>query len=231
MLRKISMLIGSLFVAAALVFLTPALSEARGGGGHGGGGFHAGGFHVGGFHTGGYHVGHYGYGGSYYLHPYGGYHHHDLYRSYYGGGYPYYYNGYPYYYGYPSYYGDYYPDYGLSTSGYLDSGSLGTTTDPLNQPSTTAPTPSEAAAHITVTLPANAQLWFNDALMLTTGPVREFDTPPVAQGKQFKYTVKATWKEDNKDVTQTQQVTFTAGQIVQVKFPVPAKTTGQTAPR
>ena len=61
--------------------------------------------------------------------------------------------------------------------------------------------------------------------------VREFDTPPLAQGKQFKYTVKATWKEDNKDVTQTQQVTFTAGEIVQVKFPVPAKTTGQTAPR
>jgi uncharacterized protein (TIGR03000 family) len=140
MFRKIFSYSGPLFLAGAIAFVTPGVSQGQhGGGGHGGGGHggggHAGGGHVGGGHFGGSHSGgahfnggHFGgthsggHQGGYYHHGYGGYYHggHHHYPGYgYGlyGYYPYYDSG--------PYYGDYYPyDYYGSSPSY-DSGYTG----------------------------------------------------------------------------------------------------------
>ena len=228
MLRRTFAIGGTLLVAAALVFLTPSSSQARGGGGgHGGGGFHGGGFHGGGFHGGGFHYG--GYHGGY---NYGGY----RYGGYRYGGYRYrpYYGGYGYY-GYYPYYSNYYLD--DSSPYYSPDQSWGLTYDPspsssAYQSSSFYP-PSSAqdnmAAHLTVTLPEDAEIWFNGTAMTTTGSVREFTSPPLTPGKKYTYDVRARWNENGHEVTQTQQVEVTAGGLANVRFPVPSKTAEQAS--
>ena len=250
MLRRTFAIGGTLLVSAALVFLTPSASQARGGG-HGGGGFHGGSFHGGGFHAGGYHYGgyHYGgyhYGGYHYRPNYGGYHYGGYhYRPYYGGYYgyyPYYYNNYPYYGSYP-YYSTSTPssgsvyDPGYSSSSYqpapssTDGVTAGGSTLGSDQPSSafTSPGQGDTSAHLTVTVPADAEIWFEGTAMTSTGPVREFTSPPLTPGKKYTYDVRARWNENGHEVTQTQQVEVTAGGLANVFFPVPPKTAAQTS--
>ena len=75
--------------------------------------------------------------------------------------------------------------------------------------------------------PGAARLWFEDTQTTTTGAVREFASPPLTPGTQYTYTVRATWTENGRDVTQTQQVGVTAGARVAVDFPVKPESTGQ----
>ena len=172
---------------------------------------------------GGYRGGWYGRGGHY------GYGH---YRGYYGGYgyYPYYgyYGGYPYYdnYSYPSYdsgsydtygdaadsyYGDVAPDYGYSSpapaAGYQ-----------ALYPSTTAAVQPDATAHISVKVPADALVTFNGTRTTSTGPVRQFESPPLAAGK-YAYDVEARWNEGGKEVTQTRHLTVAPGAHLEVEFP------------
>jgi uncharacterized protein (TIGR03000 family) len=209
------------------------------GGFHPGGGFHAGGFHPGGFggyhsggYRGGYHYGypHYGYGG--------GYRHYYPRYGYYGyGAYPFYgsylYNNYldsPYYasgggydtgtYGYDGGIAPYYPDdYTAVTppdAGYPAYSPLATGTD---QPDT--------IAHVSVKVPADAQVWFDDTQTTSTGPVRQFDSPPLSPGSQYSYEIRARWNDNGHEVTQTQHIGVTAGAHVNVSFPVASKTGDQ----
>jgi uncharacterized protein (TIGR03000 family) len=82
-----------------------------------------------------------------------------------------------------------------------------------------APTPLETRSHFTVTVPADARLWFAGSLTTSTGRTREFDTPPVVSGKKYVYDVRAIWMEGGKEVTQTQRVEFEGGARVEVTFP------------
>ena len=240
MLRRTFTFGGTLLVAAALVFLTPGSSQARGGF-HGGGGGHGGGFHGGGFHSGGFHTG--GFHGSYrpYYHNYGGYrpyyHNYGHYRSY--GYYPYYYPYYSTYYPYSSTYypysDNYYPY--SDTSDPADGSDLGSgsTYDPGPSGSayqssssyTPSPAQGDTAAHLTVTVPADAELWFEGTKVTTSGSVREFTSPPLTPGKKFTYDVRARWQEGDREVTQKQEVGVAAGAQVRVEFPVPSRTVGQ----
>jgi uncharacterized protein (TIGR03000 family) len=238
---------GVLLVAAALVFVTPGLSQAQRGG-HGGG-FHGGGFHgggggfrAGGVHVGGYHGG--GYRGGYHA---GGYH--PYYRGYhsgvygYYGGYPYYggyYGGYPYYGGYYGsnygsypYYSGYYPAYGyypyyssgLSSDSVYDPGYSGVTLGSDQFPSlSTSPAPASTGAQVTVTVPRGAEVWFDDMPTTSTGPVREFHSPSLTPGNRYTYTVRARWMVNGREVTQTQRIGVTAGGHVDVRFPAPSGT-------
>jgi uncharacterized protein (TIGR03000 family) len=72
---------------------------------------------------------------------------------------------------------------------------------------------------VTVKVPAEAQLWFNNTLTTTRGTVRQFDSPPLASGN-YVYNVKARWTENGHEVTQTQRVEVTGGAQVDVSFPV-----------
>jgi len=243
-------------IAAVSLMVWPAEALAQRGG-HGGGGFHGGGFRGGGgFHGGGFHGGavHYGYhpnyGGyhSYGYRPFYGYHNRPFYG--YGLGYfPYY--GYSY--GYDPYYDQ---GYWTNPSAGYDSGVVTTDSVPASDPgpaqaTATAPvapaggtasatgdgqggsvSPSNlfsmnTPSHITVRLPADADLWFDGTKMSATGAVREFSTQTLTPNRQYTYKVRARWSENGTTTDQTRTVVFTAGNDVEVIFPVPSGTVGK----
>jgi uncharacterized protein (TIGR03000 family) len=217
MFRKALSASGLLLLAGALVLATPGPSQARGGGGHGGGGFPGGG----GFH-GGAHFG--GYRGGYYGHSYAHYGYGRFYGGYgYGLGYPYYGYGYGVY---PFYGTAAYDPYAYDGRAVTDdtgyNGSYPDATPPYPYGSL-APSSTDNTVRVTVNVPANAKVWFGDALTTSTGTVREFQSPPLAPGHNFAYKVRATWSENGKEVTQTQEVAVTAGSHVSAKFPEPIR--------
>jgi uncharacterized protein (TIGR03000 family) len=220
MFQKAVSFAGTLLLTGAAVLMMPGpgLAAGHGGGGHFGGGHFAGGGHFGGAHYGGFRGGyggaHYGYGR--YHRYYGGYGYYPYYGLY-GSDYPYDYDtAIPTYdSGYPGSYGAVAPD-----SAY---GSAPAASDyQAFYPLATAPAEPDSVAHVTVKVPADAQLWFDDTLTTTTGTVRQFDTPPLAAGK-YTYDVRARWVENGHAVTQTQHVGVTPGARVEVDFPVPPR--------
>jgi len=207
MFRKAVTFGGIVLVAAAVVVATPSPGLARGGG-HGGGG-HFGGGHFGGGHFGGYHAGFYHRG----YHPHFGYG-----RSY--GFYPDY--GYtydPYYYGSGV----------VTTPGYAEPVPLYYGETSSTPPATFFPTgdsQSDRIAQLTVNVPADAQVWFEDQLTTATGAARHFDSPPLVPGSRYIYDIKARWNDHGREVTQEQQVEVSAGDHIDVRFPLRANTTG-----
>ena len=218
MSRKMFSFGGILFLAATAVLVTPNFGQAQ----HRGGGARVGNAHVGAYRGGVYH---------------GGVNSSRFYnRGVYHGGYnPGYRRGYPRYYGYgyryPSYYGSYgaspyyygyspysYDAYGYSSSapaydsGYYDSYGGATSPNP-------DATQADTSAHITVILPANAEIWVDGSKMTSTGSVREFQSPSLATGHSYTYEVRARWNQNGKMVTQTQNVEVAAGAHVNVRFP------------
>jgi uncharacterized protein (TIGR03000 family) len=223
----------ALLLSGSTILAAPGVSSAQRGG-------HVGGANFGGYRGGAEHYGSYS-GGYRYGYPY----------AHYGYGYGRYYP----YAGYtPFYYSDY-PGLGYDSS---DSGSYGTnpyysgpfdryyydTAPPAgsaqaagNGPSTTSSYRSnygpadDAAAHVTVNVPADARVWFEDTLTKSTGTVRRFDSPPLTPGERYTYRVRASWNDHGKEVTQTQEVEVRAGANVRVDFAVAPDTADQrTAP-
>jgi uncharacterized protein (TIGR03000 family) len=211
-------------VAAVFAMAGPAWAQHHGGGGHGGGfhggsphadGFHFGGMHPGGFHSNGFHGGRFRHGGYF---P----------GFYYGYDAPYgYYPSYGYYSPYSSY-----PSYGLgygadSAPGYPDSSGGVAPSYPsgyltLEPPSTVRPTTAaqaDSTVHVTVSVPANAELWVDGSKTTSTGSVREFLSPPLTPG-QYAYEIRAHWTEDGHDFTQTQKVAVSPGAHIAVNFPI-----------
>jgi uncharacterized protein (TIGR03000 family) len=88
--------------------------------------------------------------------------------------------------------------------------------------SSTATALPDTRAHVTVSVPADAEIWFNDTKTTVTGAIREYESPPLTPGDRYTYDVRARWNEDGHGVTQTQQVHVTAGNRVNVYFPVQA---------
>lgn len=179
------------------------------------------------------------YNEQYRFYPYtsGGYAPRDYYQgysSYYGNGYhPYYNFGYHPYYGYgtnlnsPSYssggnYG-YYPSYADILS---ERGNAAGRRQSLYTPSA-----ADTIARITVAVPEGAEVWFDGHKTQATGPVRVFETPELASGKRYGYTVRARWEQDGKDVTQTQKLVVTPGAELQVNFPAPRASDRGEAPK
>jgi uncharacterized protein (TIGR03000 family) len=94
--------------------------------------------------------------------------------------------------------------------------------------SSTATTGPVTTAHLTVTVPADAQLSFNGTPIAAAGTLRQFDSPPLAAGK-YSYDVLARWTENGREVTETQQVVVTAGARVELVFPAQSKTRAVTS--
>jgi uncharacterized protein (TIGR03000 family) len=239
-------------VVVGLLLVTAGPALAQHGGGHGGGGFHGGGSYHGGY--GGYHGGYGGY--NYGYHPYSGYNYgySPYYRGYHvypysGGYYPYYGGGY-----YPYYGGGYYPYYGSGYfpyyygSGFYTSDASGAANDPSTPPTQTPdadrltkfsltvpddPAPgtgsnSARTTHITVRLPDHADLWFDTTQVTGTGPVREFNTPPLALGSRYTYDVRARWLDNGSVTDRKQTIAFAPGDKVEVSFPNPSGTGEKT---
>jgi len=81
-------------------------------------------------------------------------------------------------------------------------------------------TSSDTRAHVTISVPADAELWAEGIEMTSTGSVREFQSPPLTAGSRYTYELRARWNENGHEVTQTQQVAVAAGAHVSVRFPV-----------
>ena len=73
-------------------------------------------------------------------------------------------------------------------------------------------------ARITVKLPPGATLFVDDKPSGKPEAVREFATPPLPPGQEFAYLMKAERMVGGRPETQTQKVTFRAGEILTVDF-------------
>jgi uncharacterized protein (TIGR03000 family) len=223
---------GRILLLAGVLLTTTSPAQAFGPRGANFGGARFGGARFGGYHGGFYHGGYnsrpyYGYR-PYYYPAYGYYPYY--YNNYpYGYGYsPYAYGYYPYYYGYSPYYGSYFDDgswYAGLAGTYSASHAAGSAAaNPLPGTSQGLPLGAQAAvtAHVTVKLPPGASIWINGSPSDALGSVREFQSPPLLPGYQQTYEFRAQWKNDYGNVvTQTQQVVVSAGDHVQIHFPVP----------
>jgi uncharacterized protein (TIGR03000 family) len=203
-------------LAASVMLLFPAESQAQRRGGWGGGWGRGVGVGVG---PGGVSV---GVGNGFYGPGYGyGY-----------GGYPYGYGGYGYGYGYPYSYG-----FGRSYYGYSSPYYYGSTYDTYTTPSYASAPPTYApdyqsfyppqgtaamagtSAMLLVQVPdPNAQVFLEGQQMNQQGTTRQFSSPPLQANREYTYTVKARWMENGQQREQTQEVDVRAGQQATVRF-------------
>jgi uncharacterized protein (TIGR03000 family) len=238
-----------LVLVGAAVITTPdfALAQHRGGGLRGGahfsgvpfGGARFGGYrggYIGGYRYGfahsyypyrGYGYGYYPYSGFNYFpysgsnyFPYSGYNYNPSYTFN-----PYIYNTYPYTYSGATYDPGYY-GYGMpSNPDAYTYGTLPSATYQAYYPSVTAttlpaPTQLDNKAHISVSAPANGEIWFDGTKATSTGAVRHYVSPPLEAGIRYTYVVAACWNENGQEMKQAQKVVVTAGAQVNVSFPV-----------
>jgi uncharacterized protein (TIGR03000 family) len=205
---------GGLLIVSIAILVAPSVSLAQHGGGHGGGGFGGGGFHggagFGGARFGGGHFGGARFGGSEFR----------TYRPNYG------IYGYPYYgaYGYDPYYYDAYPYTSVSPT--YDSDYNGPYTAAMpneadNSAAAAPPSSPDNTAHVTVSVPADARIFVDGTPMTSTGPVRQFHSPPLAPGRQYTYNFEARWNDDGREITQKQKVDVSAGAHPNVTFQSP----------
>lgn len=82
---------------------------------------------------------------------------------------------------------------------------------------------SANTAEITILLPvADAEVTVDDYQVRSSGTRRLLESPELQPGKNYTYTITATWKEGEHTVRQTRQVTVQAGSRVAVDFTRPA---------
>jgi uncharacterized protein (TIGR03000 family) len=93
--------------------------------------------------------------------------------------------------------------------------------EPAKPPKRPKPEPT---AHITIKVPAGAEIWFDDTKMTETGPVRQFYTPPLERGREYSYQVRLRWQQEGRPLTQTHEVVVTAGSHIIVDFTQPEPT-------
>jgi uncharacterized protein (TIGR03000 family) len=83
----------------------------------------------------------------------------------------------------------------------------------------TQSTATSLPVYIEVRVPADADIWFDDAKTTQTGTVREFVSPPLTPGHDYTYDIRARWTEEGRHVSHTRRVAVHAGERVSVTFP------------
>jgi uncharacterized protein (TIGR03000 family) len=73
-------------------------------------------------------------------------------------------------------------------------------------------------ARIRLFVPSGAKVWFGGAETRQTGLVRDFESPPLTPGKDYRYDITARWTEDGREVTRTRPVDVRANSWVAVDF-------------
>jgi len=83
-----------------------------------------------------------------------------------------------------------------------------------------APTNDGMSAQITIASPAGTEIWINDTKVTGSGGrVYTFPTPPLERSRRYTYMIKAQWLDHEQKITQSQEVAFSAGAGVMVRFP------------
>jgi uncharacterized protein (TIGR03000 family) len=78
--------------------------------------------------------------------------------------------------------------------------------------------PAAAPATITVSLPADAKLFVDDAATTSTSETRTFTSPELNAGKDYHYTIKAEIVRQGQKLTASERVTVRAGEETKVSF-------------
>jgi uncharacterized protein (TIGR03000 family) len=76
-----------------------------------------------------------------------------------------------------------------------------------------------SAVLISVSVPADAEIWFDGSKTVQTGTLRRFVSPPIVPGHDYAYEVTAKWMENGREVTQSRRVLVHAGERVSIIFP------------
>jgi uncharacterized protein (TIGR03000 family) len=84
-----------------------------------------------------------------------------------------------------------------------------------SQPGPRAP---DKEVQFAITVPADAEVWFDGAKTTQTGSEREFVSPPLHRGQSYSYDVRARWKDGGRQVDRTRRVTFYAGDELTLDF-------------
>jgi len=86
----------------------------------------------------------------------------------------------------------------------LSSLSLTDSTSPL--PGGTYRPAADTSAHITLRVPADAQVWFDGKATKQTGTLRQFNSPPLTPGKKFVYEVRVRSMKDGKPIEEKRRI-------------------------
>jgi uncharacterized protein (TIGR03000 family) len=87
-----------------------------------------------------------------------------------------------------------------------------------------------AAAAIRVRVPADAELLFEGVRTSPVGPVRDFVTPPLEVGRDYRYSVVARWMDAGRETRESRDVLVRAGDRLSLDLTVPESPTLRTAP-
>jgi uncharacterized protein (TIGR03000 family) len=223
MVRGLLLKFGLTAVLGVFLFVDPPKAQAwdwvRG---YGGLGYYGPGWYGG---YGGYYGPGYYYGWTYppahnwtYPYAYSGWYWPNFY-GYYSGSYAYY-PGMYYPTGSPySYYGtNYAPRYELGVNGSSRTYGYAPDTSGESEYYGTMPSVPDTAALISVKVPPDAVIWFDNHKTKQTGPERRFVTPSLDPDRNFSYEVRAQWMENNRQVEETKKVTIHSGEQSTVDF-------------
>jgi len=119
------------------------------------------------------------------------------------------------YYSAPTYYG---------ATGYAGDTFASDTRDSGYQSFYRGPDQLNNQAQVRVTVPdPNAQVWIDNTPTQQRGFERWFVSPPLESGKQYMYTIKATWMQDGREVTREKKVDVNAGRTAAADFGAPRR--------
>jgi uncharacterized protein (TIGR03000 family) len=76
----------------------------------------------------------------------------------------------------------------------------------------------EGRVRINISVPANAQILFDDVKTAQGGTQRAFVSPPIERGYNYVYHITAKWQDGGKEVKQTREVKVRAGDVVNLNF-------------
>jgi uncharacterized protein (TIGR03000 family) len=73
-------------------------------------------------------------------------------------------------------------------------------------------------AHISLAVPADAQVWFDGKATRLTGTRRTFASPPLTPGRTYTYTLRVRWMNDGTPVEENRSVQVHAGAWVRLNL-------------
>jgi uncharacterized protein (TIGR03000 family) len=76
----------------------------------------------------------------------------------------------------------------------------------------------DAAAHLVVQVPDEAEVWIEELKTQQTGTTRRFVSPPLVAGTDYRYAIRARWTAGGRAVERTKTVVVHAGEQVSVSF-------------
>jgi len=76
----------------------------------------------------------------------------------------------------------------------------------------------DAPVLITVTVPGDAQIWFEGSKTTQTGTTRQFVSPALKPGLNYTYTLRVRRSENGRDVDETRKLSVRAGESVTLNF-------------